>query len=288
MDAFVSAEKTTFIYKPHYAEEKGVIAIEEMNLEIRRGEFLVILGRNGSGKSTFAKLINALLLPTQGKISVNGMDTRDAKHLWEIRRSAGMVFQNPDNQIVGTTVEEDIAFGPENIGVASEEIRKRVDGALHVIGMGQYARHAPHLLSGGQKQKVAVAGILAMEPECIVLDEATSMLDPVGRRELLAVIHKLNKIDGITVIHITHNMDEAVDADRVVVLDKGAVVIEGLPRDVFSRVNEIKALGLDVPSVTELFYELQCSGIKLPEGILTVDEAFGILYGMLCPEVKCQ
>lgn len=263
-----------YVYKAHYEDRTDVTALSGVGLTVVRGEFLVILGRNGSGKSTLARLINALLLPSEGIVCVNGIDTTNEKQLWEIRRTAGMVFQNPDNQIVGTVVEEDVAFGPENMGVPPAEIRSRVDEALDTVDIAEYKKHAPHLLSGGQKQKVAIAGILAMKPQCIVLDEATAMLDPVGRKDVMNILRKLNKEEGITIIHITHHMDEAAAADRVLVLDRGRTVISGKPGEVFKNVDRIKSLGLDVPQVTELFYELNKQGFELPLDVLTVDDAF--------------
>lgn len=251
-------------------EEK--IAINDVNLQIKEGEFIAILGHNGSGKSTMAKHMNALLIPTEGKMLVNKMDTSDMNNLWNIRETAGMVFQNPDNQLVATIVEEDVAFGPENLGVPPEEIRKRVDEALERVGMSEYKRHAPHLLSGGQKQRIAIAGILAMKPKCIIFDEPTAMLDPSGRKEVLNTIIDLNKNYGITVILITHYMDEAAKADRIVVMDKGKLILDGKPRDVFSNVEKMKSIGLDVPQVTELSYELQKAGINIDTRILDVNE----------------
>ena len=251
-------------------EEK--IAINDVNLQIKEGEFIAILGHNGSGKSTMAKHMNALLIPTEGKMLVNKMDTSDMNNLWNIRETAGMVFQNPDNQLVATIVEEDVAFGPENLGVPPEEIRKRVDEALERVGMSEYKRHAPHLLSGGQKQRIAIAGILAMKPKCIIFDEPTAMLDPSGRKEVLDTIIDLNKNYGITVILITHYMDEASKADRIVVMDKGKLILDGKPRDVFSNVEKMKSIGLDVPQVTELSYELQKAGINIDTRILDVNE----------------
>lgn len=251
-------------------EEK--IAINDVNLQIKEGEFIAILGHNGSGKSTMAKHMNALLIPTEGKMLVNKMDTSDMNSLWNIRETAGMVFQNPDNQLVATIVEEDVAFGPENLGVPPEEIRKRVDEALERVGMSEYKRHAPHLLSGGQKQRIAIAGILAMKPKCIIFDEPTAMLDPSGRKEVLDTIIDLNKNYGITVILITHYMDEAAKADRIVVMDKGKLILDGKPRDVFSNVEKMKSIGLDVPQVTELSYELQKAGINIDTRILDVNE----------------
>ena len=277
----IRVENVSFIYRPHFSEDSAVTAISGINLKLHRGEFVVVIGRNGSGKSTFARLLNALLLPTSGIIFVKGMKTEDERNVWEIRRSAGMVFQNPDNQIVGTVVEEDVAFGPENMGIPPQEIRERVDDAIEAVGISEYSKHAPHLLSGGQKQRVAIAGILAMKPECIILDEATSMLDPIGRNEVMRILRKLNKEDKITIVHITHHMDEASLADRVIVIDEGRIVIDGTPREVFSDVDGIKKLGLDVPQVTELFYELSKDGIDLPEGTLSVDEAVEVLKKML-------
>ena len=251
-------------------EEK--IAINDVNLQIKEGEFIAILGHNGSGKSTMAKHMNALLIPTEGKMLVNKMDTSDMNNLWNIRETAGMVFQNPDNQLVATIVEEDVAFGPENLGVPPEEIRKRVDEALERVGMSEYKKHAPHLLSGGQKQRIAIAGILAMQPKCIIFDEPTAMLDPSGRKEVLDTIIDLNRNYGITVILITHYMDEAAKADRIVVMDKGKLILDGKPRDVFSNVEKMKNIGLDVPQVTELSYELQKLGINIDTRILDVNE----------------
>lgn len=253
-------------------EEQGKIAIDNINIDIRKGEFLVVLGRNGSGKSTLAKHINALLLPSGGKVYVDGLDTSDANNLWNIRNKAGMVFQNPDNQIVATIVEEDVAFGPENLGIEPKEIRKRVDEALKTVDMYEYRKHAPHLLSGGQKQRIAIAGILAMRPECIVFDEPTAMLDPSGRREVIRTIKEVNKTYGITVVLITHFMEEAAEADRIIVMDKGSLIMEGVPRDIFSKVSVMKNTGLDVPQVTELAYELQKNGVKIDTNILTIEE----------------
>jgi energy-coupling factor transport system ATP-binding protein len=267
----LQVEKVYFCYKKH-AEEEQNIALEGVNLNVKNGEFLVVIGHNGSGKSTLAKHFNAILLPSEGDIVVNGLNTRDKNKLWDIRQSAGMVFQNPDNQIVATIVEEDVAFGPENLGVAPEEIRKRVNEALDAVHMRDYSNHGPHLLSGGQKQRVAIAGVLAMKPQCIILDEPTAMLDPSGRKEVIDTIKRLNREEGITIVLITHFMEEAVDADRVVVMEHGKVVMEGTPRKVFSRVKELKELGLDVPEMTELSYELREKGINIKEDILTIEE----------------
>ncbi len=243
--SIIKLENVGYVYGSGHIDTPGTKALNNISLEIKRGEFIVMVGRNGSGKSTFARLLNALLIPTNGTILINGIDTHIEKHLWDIRSTVGMIFQNPDNQIVGTIVEEDVAFGPENLGVEPKEIRKRVDEALESVGISEFAKSEPHQLSGGQKQKVAIAGILAMKPECIVLDEATSMLDPVGRKETMRTIKKLNKEEGITIIHITHNMDEAADADRVIVIDEGKIVADGKPEKVFSDVQMIKDKGLE-------------------------------------------
>ncbi len=276
----IRVENADYVYKSHSPDIEDIRALNDITFNARKGEFISVLGRNGSGKSTFAKLLNALLLPADGCVVIKGMDTRDAKNVWEIRRIAGMIFQNPDNQIVGTSVEEDIAFGPENLGIPPQEIRKRVSEALKTLNMEEYAAHSPHLLSGGQKQKVAIAGILAMKPECIILDEATSMLDPTGRKELMRILTMLRQKEKITIIHITHNMDEAKSADRVAVIDNGRIIIEGKPSEVFSDVEKIKGLGLDVPQVTELFYGLSLDGLNLPRDVLTVDEAFEAICGI--------
>ncbi len=271
MTKMVECKDLVFKYE-NYEDKAPKYAINGVNLEVAQGEFLVILGHNGSGKSTIAKHMNALLLPSEGTVVVNGLNTSDDKNLWDIRAAAGMVFQNPDNQLVATIVEEDVAFGPENLGVPPEEIRERVDEALEKVGMLEYKKHAPHLLSGGQKQRIAIAGILAMKPKCIIFDEPTAMLDPSGRKEVLRNIKEVNKKYGITVILITHYMDEAAEADRVVVMDGGKVILEGIPRDVFSQVKKMKDIGLDVPQVTELCYELQKSGINIDTKILNVNE----------------
>lgn len=252
--------------------EEGKVAINGVNVDVKKGEFLVVLGRNGSGKSTLAKHINALLLPSGGKVYVDGLDTADTNNIWDIRNKAGMVFQNPDNQIVATIVEEDVAFGPENLGIEPSEIRRRVDESLKKVDMYDYRRHAPHLLSGGQKQRIAIAGILAMRPECIVFDEPTAMLDPSGRREVIKTIKDINENYGITIILITHFMEEAAEADRIIVMDQGNIIMEGIPRDIFSQVPMMKKIGLDVPQVTELAYELKTSGIQISTDILSIDE----------------
>ena len=253
-------------------EDSQLMAVNNINIDIKKGEHLVVLGHNGSGKSTLAKLMNGLLLPTEGNVYVNNMNTKDEDKIWDIRETAGMVFQNPDNQMVATIVEEDVAFGPENQGIPPLEIRKRVDEALRIVEMTEYKNHAPHLLSGGQKQRVAIAGILAMRPDCIILDEPTAMLDPTGRLEIISTIKKLNKVEKKTIVHITHYMDEAVEADRVLVMEQGEIVMEGTPREIFSQVEKIKGLGLDVPQVTELAYELRKEGINISNQILTVEE----------------
>jgi energy-coupling factor transport system ATP-binding protein len=258
-------------------DEQGKVAVNGVSLQIKKGEFLVVLGRNGSGKSTLAKHVNALLLPSGGKMYVDGLDTSDANNLWNIRNKAGMVFQNPDNQIVATIVEEDVAFGPENLGIDPLEIRKRVDDSLKKVDMFDYRRHAPHLLSGGQKQRIAIAGILAMRPECIVFDEPTAMLDPSGRKEVIKTIKDINKNFGITIILITHFMEEAAEADRIIVMDQGNIILEGTPREIFSQVPVMKKIGLDVPQVTELAYELKNSGIKIDTNILSIDEMVNVL-----------
>ena len=270
-EIMVKAQELTFKYDGD-EERKAKIALNSVSMEVKKGEFLVVLGHNGSGKSTIAKHMNALLLPTDGKIFVDGMDTVEESLLWEIRSRAGMVFQNPDNQLVATIVEEDVAFGPENLGIEPNEIRRRVDESLKKVGMYEYRKHAPHLLSGGQKQRVAIAGILAMMPKCIILDEPTAMLDPSGRKEVLETIKDINRNLGITIILITHYMDEAAQADRVIVMDKGEVKLEGTPREVFSNVAQIKKIGLDVPQVTELAYQLKQEGINISTEILNIDE----------------
>ncbi|MBP7278519.1 MAG: energy-coupling factor transporter ATPase [Sedimentibacter sp.] len=257
-------------------DKNSSYAVNGVSLNIKSGEFTAIIGRNGSGKSTLAKLINSILLPTEGKIFVKGMDTSDDSKLWDIRQTAGMVFQNPDNQLVATIIEEDIAFGPENLGVQPEEIRRRVDNALNTVGMYEYRKRPPHLLSGGQKQRIAIAGILALNSECIILDEPTAMLDPSGRREVMETLKKLNA-EGKTILLITHYMDEAVQADRVIVMDKGNIKLDGKPKEVFRNIDEIKKYGLDVPQVTELTQELIKEGLKLPPDIIDVKELVDIL-----------
>ena len=259
-------------YRTADEETETVRAIDGVSLDVEQGQFIVILGHNGSGKSSLAKHINALLMPTDGTIWVDDMDTRDGKLLWDIRQTAGMVFQNPDNQIVATMVEEDVAFGPENMSVPTGEIWKRVEKALGAVGMTKFRHKSPLKLSGGQKQRVAIAGIIAMEPKCIILDEPTAMLDPVGIREVIKTLHQLNKEKGITIVLITHYMNEAIKADKIFVMDKGKLAMQGTPKEIFSRVDEIKGYGLEVPQVTELGYMLKKSGLDIEDGILTVDQ----------------
>ena len=252
-------------------------AVDNVDLDIQAGEFVAVLGHNGSGKSTFAKHINALLLPTEGTIWIDGMDTAKEPELWKIRQKAGMVFQNPDNQIIGTVVEEDVGFGPENMGIPTDDIWKRVDESLLKTGMSAYRHHSPNKLSGGQKQRVAIAGVMAMRPQCIVLDEPTAMLDPNGRKEVLEAVHQLNRQENVTVVLITQYMEEVIDADRVVVMDDGHVVMEGTPREIFSQVETLKKYRLDVPQVTLLAHELKMSGVAIPDGILTTEELVNAL-----------
>ena len=267
----------------HYTDAEGVtpIVLDGVDLEIRQGSFVAVLGHNGSGKSTLAKHLNAVLLPTGGKVYVLGMDTADERHLLDIRRTVGMVFQNPDNQIVANVVEEDVAFAPENLGVPSDEIRRRVDDALKAVGMYEYREHAPHLLSGGQKQRVAIAGVIAMEPRCIVLDEPTAMLDPIGRADVLRTIRTLNREKGITVVLITHHMDEAAQADRLVVMSKGKVIADGAPKEVFQDVEGLKAVGLTVPQTTELLWQLRQEGLNVPLDALSDEECAAALRDLL-------
>ena len=267
----LQTEHLSFTY-PAEEGQTSTVALEDVSLSIERGSFVVVLGHNGSGKSTLAKHMNAVLLPSGGTVYVEGMDTRDEALLLEIRRRVGMVFQNPDNQIVANVVEEDVAFAPENLGVPSEEIRRRVDDALAAVGMSEFTRHAPHLLSGGQKQRVAIAGVIAMAPECIVLDEATAMLDPAGRREVLSAIRALNQERGITVVLITHHMDEAMDADRLIVMNDGKLVMDGAPAEVFTQVEALRTMGLAAPDTVELLYGLRQGGMDVPLDALTVDE----------------
>ena len=256
-------------------------AIDGVDVDIKKGDFVAVLGHNGSGKSTLAKHVNGLLLPTEGTVWVGDMDTRDEEHIWDVRKTAGMVFQNPDNQIIGNIVEEDVGFGPENIGVPTEEIWKRVEESLKAVGMTAYRLQSPNKLSGGQKQRVAIAGVMAMKPECIILDEPTAMLDPNGRREVIRTIPELNRAEGITVLLITHYMEEAIEADRIIVMDDGRIVMDGQPREIFSRVKELKSHGLDVPQVTELAWELKEAGMPLTDGILSREELVEQLVPLL-------
>ena len=271
----VQTEKLIFEYEKR-DEEGNVVgksrAIDEVDIDVKEGQFIAILGHNGSGKSTLAKHINAILVPTEGTVWVNGLDTTDPAELWNVRQSAGMVFQNPDNQIIGTVVEEDVGFGPENLGVPTDEIWQRVEESLKAVGMIEYRHHSPNKLSGGQKQRVAIAGVVAMEPKCIVLDEPTAMLDPVGRKEVLKTVKKLREQKKVTVILITHYMEEVIDADKIYVMDHGRVVMEGTPKEVFSQVDELKKYRLDVPQVTILADELKKQGLDIPSGIIRKEE----------------
>ena len=271
----IKTEKLVFEYirRDEEGNVEGITrAVDEVDLDVKQGDFVAILGHNGSGKSTLAKHINAILYPTEGTVWVDGMDTTEDKNLWDIRQNAGMVFQNPDNQIIGQVVEEDVGFGPENMGVPTAEIWERVEESLKAVGMYEYRKHSPNKLSGGQKQRVSIAGVIAMHPKCIILDEPTAMLDPNGRKEVVRAVRALNDVEGITVVLITHYMEEITHADKVFVMDKGKVAMEGTPREIFSHVEQLKELRLDVPQVTLLAYELQKSGLKIPDGILTTEE----------------
>ena len=268
-------------------EGPGKKALDGVSMRVPEGQFVAVLGHNGSGKSTFAKHLNAILLPQGGQVRVLGIDTREESRIYDIRQNVGMVFQNPDNQIVATVVEEDVAFALENIGVPTDEIRRRVDEALKTVGMYEFRNHAPHQLSGGQKQRVAIAGIIAMHPKCLVLDEPTAMLDPRGRREVMDTVLRLNRQEKVTVVLITHFMNEAVQADRVAVMDHGALIADGTPKEVFRNIALLKSVGLDVPQVTELVHELRKTGLRLPEDILTVDECIGALSALL-EESRCR
>ncbi|MEG1411552.1 MAG: energy-coupling factor transporter ATPase [Terrisporobacter sp.] len=269
MKDIVSVKDVSFEY---VTEDSTFKAIDNLTLNVKQGEFVVVIGHNGSGKSTLSKNLNAILMPTNGDIFIDGWNTKEEEHLWDIRQTAGMVFQNPDNQIVATIIEEDVAFGPENLGIDPIEIRRRVEESLKSVGMYELRDRQPHLLSGGQKQRVAIAGIIAMKPKCIIFDEATAMLDPSGRKEVMKTIKRLNKEENITIMHITHFMEEAVDADRVIVMEKGKKVLEGTPKQVFSKVEKLKSIGLDVPYMTELSKDLKDEGIDIDGDILTVDE----------------
>lgn len=284
-DPFIKFENVSYSYE---GDEEGVLlppVLKNVNIEIERGSFTAVLGHNGSGKSTFAKLINMILEPTEGKIYIDGKDITDPdmsdEDVYDIRRRVGMVFQNPDNQLVATIVEEDVAFGPENLGVEPSEIRVRVDNALETVGMSEYKRHSPYQLSGGQKQRVAIAGIIAMLPECIIFDESTAMLDPRGRADVMDTIEKLNRERGVTVIHITHNMDEAVRADRVVVINEGEVCLDGTPKEVFSNVEQLRLVGLDVPQVTELLYDLENAGFDVDHTELDEEKCADALAALI-------
>ena len=280
---FIRADNVHFAYEPAEGEAPREV-LHGVSLEIAKGEFVALLGHNGCGKSTMAKLFNGMLQPTEGRITVDGMDTTQEETIYEVRRRVGLVQQNPDNQLVASIVEEDVAFGPENLGVEPKEIRCRVDEALKAVDMYEYRENAPYKLSGGQKQRVAIAGVIAMEPDCIVLDEPTAMLDPRGRDEVMSTIQKLNREKGITIILITHYMDEAVQAGRVVVMDEGNILTQGTPREVFSQVELLKQHHLDVPQATELAYRLRACGCKLPDGILNEEECVGALYALLRKE----
>lgn len=280
----IKAVNLIFNYIRHDEEDNTdevTNALRGVSLDFNEGSFVAILGHNGSGKSTFAKLMNGILLPSEGTVYISNMNTSDEEHLWDVRKTAGMVFQNPDNQIIGNVVEEDVGFGPENMGVPTEEIWQRVDKSLEAVGMTAYRLQSPNKLSGGQKQRVAIAGVMAMKPRCIVLDEPTAMLDPNGRAEVIKTIHELNRQEGITVLLITHYMEEVIDADRVVVMDEGRVVMDGTPKAVFSNVKELKKYSLDVPQVTELADELKTAGMEIPDGILTIDELVSCLAPLL-------
>ena len=281
MEPILSARDVSFAYDNYEEKQLPPIVLEDVSLDIQPGEFVAVLGHNGSGKSTLAKHFNAILLPTAGTVYVGGIDTKQEDRLYDIRQTAGMVFQNPDNQLVATIVEEDVAFALENLGVPPEEIRRRVDESLKAVGMYEYREHAPHQLSGGQKQRVAIAGIIAMRPKCIVLDEPTAMLDPQGRREVLRTIRQLGDQFGITVVLITHYMDEAAQCDRVVVVDNGKVILDGAPRAVFFHVEQLKKVGLDVPQVTELVWMLRKDGYNLPDDIIFEDECVQAIEKLL-------
>ena len=283
----IEAAKLVFEYAKYSEEgsiESVVRAIDGVDLDVKAGQFIAILGHNGSGKSTLAKQMNAILTPTEGTLYVDGKDTRKEENIWPIRQTAGMVFQNPDNQIIGTVVEEDVGFGPENMGIPTEEIWSRVEHSLKVVGMWEYRKNSPNKLSGGQKQRVAIAGVVAMHPKCIVLDEPTAMLDPNGRKEVIRTAWELNKKEGVTVILITHYMEEVIDADKVFVMDKGKIVMQGTPREIFAQVEELKKYRLAVPQVTLLAYELRKAGLNLPDCVLRVEELIEELEKLKCQE----
>ena len=283
--SMIKTETLQFTYPTEEGKEP-VQALKGVDLEIKKGSFVVVLGHNGSGKSTLAKTFNAVLLPSGGKVYVEGMDTSNEELLLAIRQRVGMVFQNPDNQIVANVVEEDVAFAPENLGVPSEEIRKKVDDALRTVGMYEFVTHAPHLLSGGQKQRIAIAGLIAMEPECIVLDEATAMLDPIGRQEVLSTVHQLNREKGITVVLITHHMSEAEAADRVIVMDGGRVAMDGTPKEVFAQVDQLRSMGLTAPDTVDVLYRLRENGWNVPLDALTVEECADTIVEALSKELQ--
>jgi energy-coupling factor transport system ATP-binding protein len=282
--AIIQFDNVSFAYSAEDSDTAATVVVDGFSLDIPEGQFVAVLGHNGCGKSTVAKLMNGILVPNSGKVTVDGLDTSDDDKITDVRRTVGMVFQNPDNQIVATIVEDDVAFGPENLGVAPDEIRQRVDDALKAVGMYEFRGREPHRLSGGQKQRVAIAGVIAMNTKCVVMDEPTAMLDPHGRQEVMDTIHMLNKERGITVVLITHYMDEAVKADRVVVMDKGAIVLDGEPKTVFKNVEKLKAIGLDVPQATELAYRLRKSGFDIPDDILDEEECAAAILRVL--EVK--
>ena len=283
-EPMIKVQDVRFRYDP----EQPKYAVDGVSLDIRRGEFVAVLGANGCGKSTLAKHFNAILLPEAGTVLVEGMDTRNEDHLYDVRQKVGMVFQNPDNQIVATIVEEDVAFAPENLGVPTDEIRRRVDKALEIVGMSAYSTHAPHLLSGGQKQRVAIAGIIAMEPKCVVLDEPTAMLDPIGRQEVLETILKLNREQGTTVVLITHHMDEAALADRLIVMNDGNVIADGAPKIVCQQVDELKRVGLTVPDTIALLYRLRQAGVDVPLDALSVEECAAAIQKAIWPHTTVR
>ena len=285
MEDIITVKNLAYAY-PDLDGQKGTRVFENLNLTIESGSFVAILGTNGCGKSTLAKHFNSILLPSGGKVYVDGIDTSDLTRIMAVRRCVGMVFQNPDNQIVANVVEEDVAFAPENLGIPTEEIRRRVDDSLRDVGMWEFVRHAPHLLSGGQKQRVAIAGVIAMEPDCIILDEATAMLDPVGRQEVLSTVHRLNREKGITVVLITHHMDEAEDADRVLVMDHGELVMDGTPKEVFSQPEKLWSMGLTVPETVALLYRLRLEGMDLPLTAIHTEECADAIFSALGQDIK--